>query len=190
MAEVARQALAICHFDPDTGEDLRHGPESRQECEAACYDCLMSYSNQPDHRLLDRQLIRDLLLQMAQSTVEASPTAVPRAEHVRRLKTQCDSELERQWIDLVDSLGLRLPDEAQVLLERCQTRVDFYYRDQNAVILVDGPVHDVDPAKDRALDDCLCFEMGQEVVRFHHAADWRSICAAHPHIFGTLAQRE
>ncbi len=77
MANVACQALRICHFDPDTGEDQRHGPNSREECEAACYDCLMSYSNQPDHRLLDRMQLRELLLQMAGSRVKASPTALP-----------------------------------------------------------------------------------------------------------------
>ena len=188
MAEVAAKALELCHFDPHTGENRRRGPNSRHDCEAACYDCLMSYSNQPDHRLLDRLLIRDLLLQLAQSTVEASPTALPRADHLRHLKTQCDSELEREWLDLIDSLGLRLPDEAQKLFEHCHTRVDFYYRSQNAVIFVDGPMHDLDPDQDRRIDDCLTFDMGQEVVRFHHAADWRAICAAHPHIFGTLPQ--
>ncbi|RIK52136.1 MAG: hypothetical protein DCC57_10250 [Chloroflexi bacterium] len=190
MAEVARKALELCHFDPDTGQDKRRGPNSRQDCEAACYDCLMSYANQPDHRLLDRLLIRDLLLQMAQSSVEASPTALPRAEHLRQLKAQCDSELERTWLDLVDSLGLRLPDEAQTVFELCHTSVDFYYKDQNAIIFVDGPIHDLDPDKDRRIDDCLSFEMGQEVVRFHHAADWRAICAAHPHIFGAMPQTD
>ena len=45
----------------------RRGPPPRapaceEDCEAACYDCLMSYSNQRDHRLLDRHLIRDWLL--------------------------------------------------------------------------------------------------------------------------------
>ncbi|HXF62083.1 MAG TPA: helicase-related protein, partial [Caldilineaceae bacterium] len=186
MAEVARQALALCHFDPLTGQDLRRAPDAREACEAACYDCLMSYANQPDHRLLDRLQVRDLLLQLARSTVEASPTALTRAEHLRRLKAQCDSELERAWLELVDSLNLRLPDEAQTLFERCQTRVDFYYRDQNAVIFVDGPVHDLTQDKDRRIDECLRFELGQEVIRFHHAADWQAICRAHSHIFGPL----
>ena len=47
-------ALELCHFDPDTGDDLRHAPGAREDCEAACYDCLLSYANQRDHRLLDR----------------------------------------------------------------------------------------------------------------------------------------
>ena len=50
IKNVARKALELCHFDPDSGEDLRHAPGASEICEAACYDCLMSYSNQPDHR--------------------------------------------------------------------------------------------------------------------------------------------
>src|SRR5690606_20239452 len=56
LAEVAREALRICHFDPETGEDLGGRPGAKEPCEAACYDCLMSYYNQMDHRLLDRKL--------------------------------------------------------------------------------------------------------------------------------------
>ena len=47
---------------PRTG---RLGP--LEDCEAACYDCLMSYSNQPDHAALDRSLIRDYLMALGWS---------------------------------------------------------------------------------------------------------------------------
>ena len=63
FSRVAREALQLCHFDPDTGADRRRAPSSREDCEAACYDCLMSYSNQREHDLLDRQKIRELLLE-------------------------------------------------------------------------------------------------------------------------------
>jgi hypothetical protein len=49
FARVAAEALRICHFDPKTGEDRRHAPRAREDCEAACYDCLMTYTNQMDH---------------------------------------------------------------------------------------------------------------------------------------------
>jgi hypothetical protein len=61
LARVARRALAICHFDPDTGADLGHAPGARERCEAACYDCLRSYYNQRDHAHLDRHAIAPLL---------------------------------------------------------------------------------------------------------------------------------
>src|SRR5262249_14009391 len=36
----------------------------------ACYDCLLSYGNQPLHRKLDRRLVRDLLLALAGARTE------------------------------------------------------------------------------------------------------------------------
>ena len=74
---VARAALEVCHFDQDTGADRGQAPTARERCEAACYDCLMSYSNQTDHTLLDRFAIRDLLQGLAASTVASSSLAAP-----------------------------------------------------------------------------------------------------------------
>jgi hypothetical protein len=51
LAQVAREALTACHFDPETGDDRSDG-----KCGRACYGCLLSYTNQPDHELLDRGL--------------------------------------------------------------------------------------------------------------------------------------
>jgi hypothetical protein len=86
FARVASQALQLCHFDPHTGEDLRHAPNAKEDCEAACYDCLMSYYNQMDHRLLDRQSIKDILMELATSTALVSPQVISRAEHLQRLR--------------------------------------------------------------------------------------------------------
>ena len=44
LPQLARRALEICHFDPDTLEDT--APDA---CGKACYECLLDYGNQPDH---------------------------------------------------------------------------------------------------------------------------------------------
>src|SRR5690606_17296720 len=67
MAEVAKAALALCHFDPITGADV-----GTADCAAACYDCLLEYGNQLDHRRIDRQQIVGLLRELAQATTEVS----------------------------------------------------------------------------------------------------------------------
>jgi len=97
MAEVAREALKICHFDPETYEDKRRSERSKEDCESACYDCLMNYTNQRIHHLLDRNTIRVLLSQLAEATVNASPTEYTREGHLRQLMNLTGSELERQF---------------------------------------------------------------------------------------------
>lgn len=175
LAQVAREVLALCHFDPDTSEDRRRAPGANEDCEAACYDCLMSYSNQPDHELLDRHLLRDLLLALTTATVHASPTAYDRAEHLRRLKALCDSDLEREWLDFLEARNLRLPDEAQVLIPECGTRPDFLYRQQMIAVYVDGPYHLYPDRAQRDLQQTECLEdRGYSIVRFGAADDWES----------------
>ena len=189
LAEVAREALHVCHFDPDTGADLRHAVGAKEDCEAACYDCLMSYTNQMDHALLDRQLIRNLLLQLAGSTLKASPGSLDRAEHLRRLKALCESSLEREWLGFLEVHNLRLPDAAQKLIEECHTRTDFFYSDLAVAIYIDGPDHDQPDvaAHDGEVTECLA-NLGYTVIRFGYQEQrWAAVCAEHAYVFGPIA---
>ena len=182
---VAREALRICHFDPDTGDDQRWAPGAREDCEAACYDCLMSYSNQPDHRLLDRKLIKDLLLRLTRADVNASPAPLPRAEHLAQLMRQCGSDLERDWLRFIDERGLRLPSNAQTLVEKCKTRPDFLYAAEKLAVYVDGPHHEYPERRERdqAQTDCM-EDSGYTVLRFNTQDNWAGKVAKHPNVFG------
>lgn len=178
---LARNALEICHYDPDTLHDL--GAET---CGKACYECLLDYGNQPDHRELDRALIRDLLSALSRSECRPAGGAGSRAERMFALRKRCDSKLEKDWLDLLDKLLLRPPSDAQYLIESCSTRPDFYYGEHNAAIYVDGPPHD-EPDQirnDEAITRRL-MEAGYIVIRFHHKEDWIAKFRRHPDIFGT-----
>ncbi len=186
LARVAVEALRICHFDPETGKDLRHAPRAREDCEAACYDCLMTYTNQMDHRMLDRQGIQDLLTRFAGATVEAAPTLGTRAEHLERLERQAGSTLEKKWLAFLEARGHRLPSHAQRLFEDAGTRPDFFYDgDYGAAIYVDGPHHDYperrarDAAQEEAMED-----LGYMVIRFGHQDDWERAMEQYPYVFG------
>jgi len=185
LAQVARTALDLCHFDPETGEDLRRARLAQEDCEAACYDCLMTYSNQRDHALLDRHAVRRLLEALRDGEVEASPTSRSRADHLAMLKRLCDSQLEARWLDFIDERGLRLPSRAQVLIESCGTRVDFMYDDEFTVIYVDGPPHDYPERqnRDREQEEALA-DAGHTVVRFDVSEHWEDVTAAHESVFG------
>ena len=188
LGRVARTALEICHFDADSGVDLGHGPHSSETCEAACYDCLMTYSNQRDHLLLDRKGIHSLLTTLADASVAVSPASETRAEHMARLQRQAGSELERAWLRYVDQRGLRLPDGAQMLIEDCGTRPDFYYKAEFAVVYVDGPHHRFpERAKRDAQQTEALEEKGFRVLRFGAEDDWDSLVGKCRAVFGEAA---
>jgi very-short-patch-repair endonuclease len=184
LARIAAQALTLCHFD-EQGQDLRRAAQAKEDCEAACYDCLMSYTNQMDHALLDRLLVRDILRQLAGSVVKASPTAVSPADHLAELKQRAGSDLEREWLDFLDQHNLRLPDEAQKFIDACQTRPDFWYADTYTAVYIDGPHHDQEDVrqKDNEIADCLESNQGVTVIRFRYDADWAAIVGQYTHVF-------
>jgi ATP-dependent helicase YprA (DUF1998 family) len=86
LARVARSALDICHFDAQ-GQSR----DDAGECVRACYRCLLSYSNQPDHALLDRREVRDLLVALSQADVIAQAPPIPdgrtRMPQIERMST-------------------------------------------------------------------------------------------------------
>lgn len=182
---ISRTALEICHFDPISGDDRRRAPAAKEDCEAACYDCLMSYTNQMDHQLLDRQTVKGLLLELSLSTVESSSSILPRAAHLETLRRLSSSQLEKDWLQYLEDLNLHLPTDAQKLIEKCRTRPDFTYQDKLAAIYVDGPPHDFPDRQQRDTDQTNCLEdMGWTVIRFHHKDDWQTIISKYPSVFG------
>ncbi|MCP3962312.1 MAG: DEAD/DEAH box helicase [bacterium] len=189
LPEIARTALDICHFDPETGEDLGRAPGAPEDCEAACYDCLLSYTNQRDHRLVDRQIIRKLLLEWAGGTVSTSPGFSDRKAHLRRLVNLTDSGLERRWLELLQSLDLALPDAAQELIEACGVRPDFLYREHALAVFIDGPHHGQSEVQreDRAQEDRLQ-NQGFGFVRFSYRDEdeWPEILERYPSVFGRV----
>jgi ATP-dependent helicase YprA (DUF1998 family)/very-short-patch-repair endonuclease len=194
IAEVAREALDICHFDPATGNDRGHGPRATERCEAACYDCLMNYANQGAHPILDRFKIRSFLMELAASQVRNSPGSKTRSAHLDGLMAQTDSALERRWLELLEARGHRLPERAQALLSRCKTRPDFLYDAAHVAVYIDGPHHEYPErqTRDAAQTDCL-EDLGFTVIRFIHTDDWTSILDRFPNVFGVAvspAQRD
>jgi ATP-dependent helicase YprA (DUF1998 family) len=190
LRQVAREALTLCHFDPDTGEDVRRPPRGREDCETACYDCLMSYYNQRDHYLLNRHKIKEFLLALANAEVKVSPASLPRQEHLDLLKRRCESGLERRFLDFLESKNLRLPTYAQKRIEECGTKPDFLYADGGnlAAVYVDGPPHDFPDRQKR--DEEITERMedrGYLVIRCKHYEEWGPKIATYPSVFGSTS---
>ena len=178
---LARRALTLCHYDPDTLED-----RAADRCGKACYECLLDYANQPDHKDLDRALIRDILADLARAECRPAGGEGSRAERLAALRRRCDSRLEKRWLDRLDELGLRLPSDAQYRIPTYFSQPDFFYRDAAAAIYIDGPPHDSphQVREDDATTETL-IGMGYIVIRFHHDDDWLAIFRRHADVFGT-----
>ncbi|MBM4287361.1 MAG: DEAD/DEAH box helicase [Deltaproteobacteria bacterium] len=190
LAEIAREALRICHFNPDTGEEDK---EREEPCGPACYDCLLSYSNQTDHRFLDRFLVRDFLLQLAKAKVLRAAGARSYDEQYQWLLDNLDpvSSLEREFLDYLYIQKLRLPDFAQFRPDQdVHTQPDFYYkRDRipGVCIFVDGPPHDNphQAQQDKQVREALQ-EKGYRVVVIRHDQPFNDQVSGHTDIFGNL----
>jgi hypothetical protein len=185
LPRVARRALDLCHFNPDTGEDQHRAPGASEDCMAACYDCLLSYMNQPDHRIIDRYAVRDVLIRLASAKLETSPTPATREEHLERLERLCDSELERRWLRFIAERGYRLPDTAQKLIADAHTKPDFIYDDAAVAVYIDGPVHTYgDRAARDATQQAAMEDLGWTVLRFRAEDDWPALINQHKTTFG------
>lgn len=185
LARVARAALQIAHFEPDGTDVLADAPDE-ERCEKACYDCLLSYSNQLDHPLIDRHAIRDLLLELANSRTK-SDEARADSDRVAELKALCDSELEKQFLDFLIDHDYRLPDKAQELVEDAICRPDFTYVLPNGpvAVFIDGPHHeDAHTAEKDAQATQRLEDLGWPVVRISHTDNFAEKLAQYSSVFG------
>jgi hypothetical protein len=158
--KLAVRALEILHFDPSSGEPLSHW---EQRCTAACYDCLLSYSNQRDHRHLDRHKVREFLFGLSHSEIVPTVGGPSYNEQYQRLLGLIDpsSSFERAFLEYLYKNGLRLPDHAQhTPADGIPVQPDFYYKRDGipgVCIFIDGPRHD-EPAqaeRDNAVREAL-----------------------------------
>jgi ATP-dependent helicase YprA (DUF1998 family) len=186
MARVARMALEICHFDSENGEDRHRADGAAEACEAACYHCLLSYSNQREHLLLDRAKAREILLQLRGVTARTGAGGRCRQTVLVELLDLCGSDLEREFLRFLDHSGYRLPDRAQLLLPEFGTRPDFTYGgDAPACVYVDGPPHRFpdrqarDATVTRRLQDG-----GYEVIRVSDEQSWKEAADRYCWVFG------
>ena len=78
-----------------------------------------------------------------------------------------------------------MASDAQYRIPQVFTRPDFYYRESNAAVCIDGPPHDTpDQIRDDDRITQALIEFGYIVIRFHHAAEWLAVFRRHPDVFG------
>ncbi|MBC8248702.1 MAG: DEAD/DEAH box helicase [Anaerolineales bacterium] len=137
LAEQGRLRMAVAR-----ARELLHEGDPEGGCERACYDCLLSFYNQRDHELLDRQLVLPFL-QSLEGAVTEHVAGEDEAERFERLLSQCQSSFEREVLHAIRDAELRLPDEAQKTVydgDESIATSDFFYAPR-LLVFVDGSPH-------------------------------------------------
>jgi len=189
FARIAKKALEICHYKSKSGawsgvDDLE---DQEEECEAGCYKCLLSYYNQIDHPLIDRR--NQDLLHLLCRLISSSSKPLDRstgADSFRELLNVSSSSLETEWLNFVKSNGYHLPDRGQLYLEAFETRPDFAYTKNQALIYIDGPHHQKPSRKhsDEVITQRL-LNGGYTVIRFSFDQEkWPNIINQYAWVFG------
>ena len=137
--KVINKAYELCHFE--------NGEDKKPELGPASYDDLLSYYNQRDHDIIDRNLIKEALEKLISCTAEKKPKRFSSyEEQYQTLLGQYDqnSVLEKKFLDYLIKNKLRLPDQAQKNMSNINLMImpDFYYEEHNTYVFCDGSVHD------------------------------------------------
>lgn len=186
LKRVLREALELCHFDPDSLEDRGHGPFSLEACEAGCYDCLLSYYNQSDHACIDRKSVSDLLGLMLSGSLELRQRYSGRLHQYRLLGASVQSPPARQWLDYIYANGFTLPDLASYSIPACSVNADFVYnsdKDVRVAIFIAPP----DPQQSTEDLDGALLDLGWWVLHFlgDRPENWPQLIKANSNVFGS-----
>jgi hypothetical protein len=147
--EVALRSLEVLHYGAD-------GADNNPACAAACYECLLDYFNQREHRHLDRKVIHEILLWLK----DAKPQATELNEW-QKLIDSCTgpgAANERKFLEMIRDQGLPLPSRSHYALPESGSPIaEIDFQVGRVHVLVDGSIHhqawvsDVDSEKRRRL---------------------------------------
>ncbi len=188
LARAARTALSICHFDPDTGENVASAPEGGEPCQLGCYDCLLSYANQRWHAEIDRHLVRDLLQRLAAATVRVP--GQPQRQQTAP-STVVSAGRAGEFLVWLRAHGHRQPNGSPE--DATQARPDLvYHLDHGSVAVF---IHDADTdtdtdagtdraaGRDDAAEEAL-LDSGWTVVRIGPSDTFDATVGRYPSVFG------
>ena len=111
-------------------------------CGKACYECLLDYGNQPDHKDLDRQLIRGSSRRALHERMSTSGGPDPGPSAWLRSVNVATASLNSVGSILLTGTCCGYRAMPSICVPNLFTQPDFFYRESNTAIYIDGPPHD------------------------------------------------
>ena len=187
MAQVAAAALRVMHYKDPVGpwsvDDLpaleQKTSDGHSICEAGCYQCLLSYFNQPDHYHINRRNAQAIEMLVALANAQVTPVSAVRQQDnpsipVPASQDQGD-EMFESWRKALLAGGFQPPDQYQApALGGALTVAGLYKSTRTAVVLASPS-----PAQAAALLD-----KGFTVVDMSVPAKWDAQFHQYPETFG------
>jgi len=178
LAQVASNALKLMHHDePEGAWEVQALPELEQVdqhghriCEAGCYQCLLSYFNQPDHQNINRRNEDVLKLLVALANAEVTPQAPMNSPS----SDDNDDELLASWLQELDLRGLMRPDEVQVSVNAGAAVAAGRFDLTRALVFLQ-PINE-------EVANLLC-DKGWQVIDMSDPDQWGVQLDAHPDVF-------
>ena len=182
---IMNEAYKVCFFKNDAEEEGEVLP--------ATYDDLLSYYNQFYHQQIDRNLIRDALRNLKESTVEviANKSFSSYDEQYQFLQASRDpnSSTEDKFLKFLFEKGIKLPDEAQPKVDDMFVRPDFYYK-PNVFIFCDGTPHDnPEVKKDDVAKRAALKNAGYQILSWYYKDSLEDFIAKRPDIFKKVKEK-
>lgn len=181
LAQVASAALCVMHYNSPKDawlvEDLE-GLEQKLNgvsiCEAGCYQCLLSYFNQPDHDNINRRNSEalDLLVSIANAKVVLNTYVVP-AKPDGNLKNP-DEAILNVWLSALDKAGLRRPDDIAVPINQGAVKAAGQYKAARTLVFLQSITEDI---------HALLTDKGWQVLNFSDVSEWPVLFARYPEVF-------
>ena len=109
-------------------------PDGEKICEAGCYQCLLSYYNQPDHDKISRQdpEVLKLLVALANASVERSALQGDALPPIA-------GDLLSLWLLELDKRKLRRPDALNLSLKSGEGVADAQYKAERVLVFLSLP---------------------------------------------------
>jgi len=187
MAQVAAAALRVMHYKDPVGpwalDDLpgleQKTADGHSICEAGCYQCLLSYFNQPDHDHINRRNAQaiEMLVALANAQVTLPSAVTLRYSPFVPAKASQDQadEMFENWRKALLAGGFQPPDQYQApALGGALTVAGLYKSTRTAVVLTS-------PSSAQA---AALLDKGYTVVDMSDPFQWTVQFGQYPQIFG------